>query len=339
MTTGATSVAAMSIVAFSWLLSVAYAGDACCKAEAARRALVPNPFAVKPSNWDDEDDGPWEAPKIPMSDLPGWYRLGHEIRLGLAGAAPWLLVGVVAAALLTTVMKPLVPSSAIRSWLGSSGQKSQSNNSRLSNAVWDSVRGSFFGLLVPFCSCGALPLAMALSKEGVSPSSIAAFVTAAQAAGVDSLFFTYGVFGARVALFRMVAAGVLAFLVGLTLASHNNSNSNSNSNSKDDVQSDESTTVVANNSTAGGNGQFLMNFNASASIGSLLMQMQKKEAELKRLNKSASLLLSEDQAVKLDGGPASYRSKRATTNGMPSEAAAATTATTTRATATVAVVA
>ena len=46
--------------------------------------------------------------------------------------------------------------------------------------------------------------------------------------------------------------------------------------------------------------QLLLNFNASGSIGSLLLQMQKKEAELKLLNKSASLLFSEDQALKLD---------------------------------------
>jgi len=111
------------------------------------------------------------------------------------------------------------------------------NNNNINNnnnAVLDSIRGSIFGLLVPFCSCGALPLAVALKQEGVSPSSIAAFVTAAQAAGVDSLFFTYGVFGARVALFRMVAAGMLAFLVGMTLATTTNNSSSSSNNTTED---------------------------------------------------------------------------------------------------------
>ena len=42
-----------------------------------------------------------------------------------------------------------------------------------------------------------------------------------------------------------------------------------------------------------------LNFNASGSIGSLLMQMQKKEAELRLMNKSATLF-SEDQAFNLD---------------------------------------
>jgi len=212
-------------VVVSVLTTVVEAGAACCKAEAAKRALIVDPFAVKPTNWDDEDDGTWEAPKVSMSDLPAWYRLLNETRLGLIGAAPWLIVGVVAAALLTTVLKPLFPSSMLHSWLGSNNAN---KNATSSNAIVDSIRGSMFGLLVPFCSCGALPLALALKQEGVSSSSIAAFVTAAQAAGVDSLFFTYGIFGARVALLRLAAAGVRAFLVGMIIARNTTTNNNSN---------------------------------------------------------------------------------------------------------------
>jgi len=55
--------------------------------------------------------------------------------------------------------------------------------------------------------------------------------------------------------------------------------------------------TAANSNT---NNLLLLNFNASGSIGSLLMQMQRKEAEMRLLNKSASLLFSEDQALKLD---------------------------------------
>lgn len=198
--------AAWTVVILFSALKVIEAGDACCKAEAARRALIADPFAVKPSNWDDDDDGSWEAPKIAMADLPAWYRFLRETQLGLQGAAPLLISGVIAAALLTTIVKPLFPS------LGSLlGRKE-------GNSIMDSIKGSLLGLIVPFCSCGALPLAATLKQEGIPSSSIAAFVTAAQAAGIDSLFFTYGVFGARVAILRLVAAGVLAFSVGMTLA-------------------------------------------------------------------------------------------------------------------------
>eukprot|EP00531_Pseudo-nitzschia_arenysensis_P010637 CAMPEP_0116154742 /NCGR_PEP_ID=MMETSP0329-20121206/21942_1 /TAXON_ID=697910 /ORGANISM="Pseudo-nitzschia arenysensis, Strain B593" /LENGTH=415 /DNA_ID=CAMNT_0003651741 /DNA_START=98 /DNA_END=1342 /DNA_ORIENTATION=- len=205
------------VVILSCTVSVVQAGDACCKAEAARRALIDDPFAVKPEFWDDEDDGPWVPPKISMADLPAWYRLLRESMLGLEGAAPLLISGVIVAALLTTIVKPLVPS--VASLLGQQGIP-----------VLDSLKGSIFGLVVPFCSCGALPLAVTLKQEGVSSSSIAAFVTAAQAAGIDSMFFTYGVFGARVAILRLVAAGVLAFLVGMTLKDEQMENSKDSSN-------------------------------------------------------------------------------------------------------------
>lgn len=205
------TIVTISIIA---LFSIVEAGDACCKAEAARRALIANPFALKPENWDDEDDGPWEAPKIAMADLPGWYRLLHETRSGLIGAAPSLISGVIAASLLITIMKPLFPSSVLRALLlGKRGEKYNRGN-----AMLDSIRGSMFGLLVPFCSCGALPLAIALKQERISSSSVAAFVTAAQAAGIDSMVFTYGIFGARVAILRLLAAGILASLVGMSLA-------------------------------------------------------------------------------------------------------------------------
>lgn len=220
--------AAWTTVMLLSMLKVVEAGDACCKAEAARRALIADPFAVKPVNWDDEDDGPWEAPKIAMADLPAWYRLLRETKLGLEGAAPLLISGVIAAALLTTIVKPLVPS--LGSLLGR-------NSKQEGNSIMDSLKGSILGLLVPFCSCGALPLAMTLKKEGIPSSSIAAFVTAAQAAGIDSLFFTYGVFGTRVAILRMVAAGILAFLVGMTLATKESNLQSQNSTELDGTKS------------------------------------------------------------------------------------------------------
>jgi uncharacterized membrane protein YraQ (UPF0718 family) len=149
----------------------------------------------------------------------------YEIRLGMVGAAPWLIVGVLAAALLTSFLKPMFPSSMLQFWLGSN-KNTNNTNSKSNNTVIDSLRGSLFGLLVPFCSCGALPLALVLKQEGVSSASIAAFVTAAQAAGVDSLFYTYGIFGIRIALLRLAAAGMLAFTVGITLSTNNDDTNN-----------------------------------------------------------------------------------------------------------------
>jgi uncharacterized membrane protein YraQ (UPF0718 family) len=205
---------------------VVEAGDACCKSAVGTEFLITDPFSVAPQGWDEEDDGVWDSPKVSLSSLPTWYQLMYEIRLGMVGAAPWLIVGVLAAALLTTFLKPMFPSSMLQFWLGSNKKNNNNNNSKSNNTVIDSLRGSLFGLLVPFCSCGALPLALILKQEGVSSASIAAFVTAAQAAGVDSLFYTYGIFGIRIALLRLAAAGMLAFTVGITLSTNNDDTNN-----------------------------------------------------------------------------------------------------------------
>ena len=85
-------------------------------------------------------------------------------------------------------------------------------------------QGITFLLLYTFCcmlTCAVLrnaivhPKAITLAAEGVPLSAIAAFVTAAQAAGVDSMLFTVGAFGVEVAAARCAVAAILAVIVGL----------------------------------------------------------------------------------------------------------------------------
>jgi hypothetical protein len=60
--------------------------------------------------------------------------------------------------------------------------------------------------------------------------------------------------------------------------------------------------------------QPLLDWNASGSIGSLLMQMQRKEVELRRLKRNESAtLLEEDQAVDLSAASTSYSRENSTT--------------------------
>ena len=81
--------------------------------------------------------------------------------------------------------------------------------------------------------------------------------------------------------------------------------------SKDNVTDTTGTNSVIDGMTASNSNissQLLSSFNASESIGSLLMQMQRKEAELRLLNQSSSLLLGEDQTLKLDPNNSATRS-------------------------------
>ena len=66
-------------------------------------------------------------------------------------AAPWLLIGLVAAGLIKT----LVPADWMSRWLGKRG-------------LGSIVRAAVIGTPLPLCSCGVLPAAMGLRRAGAS---------------------------------------------------------------------------------------------------------------------------------------------------------------------------
>lgn len=140
--------------------------------------------------------------QVLLSSLPLWFRFGYEARLGGESAAPWLLLGIMLASVLSAV-KP--DAATLGRWFGGPA----------AGPAAAAGRGAILGLAVPLCSCGALPLAVALGEEAVPVAGIVAFVTAAQSAGIDSMLFTVGQFGGPAAAARLAAAAVLAAAVGL----------------------------------------------------------------------------------------------------------------------------
>ena len=77
------------------------------------------------------------------------------------------------------------------------------------------LKAALVGLLTPLCSCGALPIAIALHEEGASLPAVVSFLTASQGAGIDSAFITMGLLGRVAALYRLMGAVVLAVAAGL----------------------------------------------------------------------------------------------------------------------------
>lgn len=73
---------------------------------------------------------------------------------------------------------------------------------------------SLLGLATPLCSCGAIPLALALGAVGCAPAAVVSFLTAAQSAGLDSVAITFGILGWQTALFRLVGAFSLSVAAG-----------------------------------------------------------------------------------------------------------------------------
>lgn len=65
---------------------------------------------------------------------------------------------------------------------------------------------AIFGIPLPLCSCGVIPTAMSLKKEGASKGATVSFLIATPQTGVDSIIATYSLMGLPFALLRPLAA-------------------------------------------------------------------------------------------------------------------------------------
>lgn len=73
---------------------------------------------------------------------------------------------------------------------------------------------ALFGVPLPLCSCGVIPTAMSLHKEGASKGAVASFLIATPQTGVDSIIATYSLMGLPFALIRPVVAFITALFGG-----------------------------------------------------------------------------------------------------------------------------
>ncbi len=85
----------------------------------------------------------------------------------------------------------------------------------LSDGSWRSViYAALIGVPLPLCSCGVIPTAMSMRKEGASKGATVSFLIATPQTGVDSIFATYSLLGLPFAILRPVVAFVTALVGG-----------------------------------------------------------------------------------------------------------------------------
>ena len=111
--------------------------------------------------------------------------------------SPYLLLGFFFAG----VMHAFIPGMVYNRYLGGKGFKSV-------------FYGALFGVPLPLCSCGVLPTAMSLRKQGASKGATASFLISTPETGVDSIIATYSVLGLPFAVIRPVAAFCNAIMGG-----------------------------------------------------------------------------------------------------------------------------
>lgn len=73
---------------------------------------------------------------------------------------------------------------------------------------------ALFGVPLPLCSCGVIPTAMSLRREGASKGATVSFLIATPETGVDSIAATYSLMGLPFAIVRPITAFFTSMLAG-----------------------------------------------------------------------------------------------------------------------------
>src|SRR3954471_2178636 len=82
---------------------------------------------------------------------------------------------------------------------------------KIKSVLWAATVGA----PLPLCSCGVVPAALALKRQGATPGATVAFLIATPETGADSVSLTYALMDPLVTVFRPVAAVVTALTAGL----------------------------------------------------------------------------------------------------------------------------
>ena len=115
----------------------------------------------------------------------------------LSEMAPYLLLGFFAAGLLSVLISPEL----VERHLGGRG-------------LAPVLKAAAFGVPMPLCSCGVIPVAASLRRHGASRGATTAFLIATPQDGVDSILVTLSLLGPVFAIFRPLVALVSGLLGG-----------------------------------------------------------------------------------------------------------------------------
>ncbi|MCF6174706.1 MAG: permease [Victivallaceae bacterium] len=112
--------------------------------------------------------------------------------------APWLLLG-------------LGIAGALHIWIPDNFIKRHLGHGRIS-AIFKAV---IFGVPMPLCSCGVIPAALGIKKQGAGNGAAMGFLISTPQTGVDSIMVSASLLGLPFALFKLVSAFILGIIGGL----------------------------------------------------------------------------------------------------------------------------
>ncbi|RKY24696.1 MAG: hypothetical protein DRP83_07265 [Planctomycetota bacterium] len=127
--------------------------------------------------------------------------VGWQFWLVLGEMAPYLLFGFFVAGVLSVFISPEL----VDRHLGGGG-------------LWPIFKASAFGVPLPLCSCGVIPVATSMRKHGASRAATTAFLISTPQTGVDSILATFSLLGPVLAIYRPLAALLSGILGGVVVS-------------------------------------------------------------------------------------------------------------------------
>ena len=112
--------------------------------------------------------------------------------------APYILFGL----LFAGILHEIVPDTLVTKHLGKEN-------------IWSVIKSTIFGIPLPVCSCGVIPLATSIKKSGASKGATLSFLISTPITGVDSILATYGIFGWIFTAYRAFTSMVIAMVAGI----------------------------------------------------------------------------------------------------------------------------
>lgn len=125
-------------------------------------------------------------------------QIAVDFWLVFAEMSPYLLFGFFVAGLLSM----LVSRKMVERHLGGPG-------------LLPLLKAAIFGVPLPLCSCGVIPVSMSLHKQGASKGATLSFLLSTPQTGVDSILVTYSLLGPVFAIVRPLVALATGVFGGL----------------------------------------------------------------------------------------------------------------------------
>ncbi|SDN32624.1 hypothetical protein SAMN04488516_101406 [Desulfonauticus submarinus] len=134
-----------------------------------------------------------------MFDPIIWKTLSQNLWITTTALSLWLFVGLLMAGLLHI----LVPDNFIIKHLGHE------------KGILSVIKAVLLGVPMPLCSCGVIPAALGIKKQGAGDGAAIGFLISTPQTGIDSIMVSASLLGLPFAIFKVISAFFIGIIGGI----------------------------------------------------------------------------------------------------------------------------